>query len=434
MKKKVALVAAVMALMLVTLTGCGGGSKSDSSKADSGDKTELRFWGWWSSEARKPYLEEMVKDYNESQDKYHVTYEDIPFGDIFTKNIAQIAAGNPCDIIANTMEEVNFRATEDQTVAMDKYLKDEDTKAFYDQYINACKADDGKTYGLPLSVDTRAIYYNKQQFEEAGIKAEDIKTWDDLVEAARKLDKKDGKKWSRVGFMPLLGNGDIDTWITNANAGQGYYDEDLKATVNSDVNKDVMKWVRDQIEYYGQSEYDELKAAFDSGMTDPFASGTMSMLVNTSAYTAVLKQNAPDFDYGVIQIPEYKEGNGHVANGGGFVLEIPKGAKNPEGSADFIKYVTSRETQEFLSEKLGDFSARNDIPEDSKFFKDPINQDLEKCLQDTYTLSLPNKYKGFKDVLTPLLDEGTLGKKSVDASLDNAQKALENFKANTDSN
>lgn len=436
MKKRIAalLLAGTMAVSL--LAGCGGDNKASSggsgSAKDSGEVQELQFWGWWSSEARKPYIQEMVDGFNESQDKYHVTYVDIPFGDIFTKNIAQIAAGNPCDIMANSMEEVKFRASQNQVESMDDLLTDDVKSAFYEQYIDACTGDDGSVYALPYSVDTRAIYYNKAHFEEAGVNADEIKTWEDLEAAARKLDKKNGDNWERVGFMPLLGNGATDTWVINANNGKTWFDpETLEIQVDTETNKEVLKWIRSWIEYYGQSEFDALQAAFNSGMTDPFASGTMSMLVQTSAYTSSLAKNAPDLEYGVIQFPEFKSGTGHKANGGGFVLEIPKGAKCPEGSYEFIKYAASKETQDFLASKIGDFSARNDFDDTAEFFKNPINQDLAKCLEETSTVIVPNKFKGYQDVLNPLIEEGTLGITDTDTALASAQKAFEDYADNT---
>lgn len=425
MKKRGAAVLLAAAMAMTTFVGTG----VTDVKAD--DVQELTFWGWWSSEARKPYIQEMVDGFNESQDTYHVTYVDIPYGDIFTKNIAQIAAGNPCDIMANSLEEVKFRASEGQVESLDDYVTDDVKSSFYDQYLEDCTGDDGSLYAMPYSVDTRVIYYNKAQFEEAGVNAEDIKTWDDLEEAARKLDKKDGDNWERVGFMPLLGNGGIDTWIINANSGEGWYDpETLDVKVDTDTNKEVMKWIREWIDYYGQKEFDTLSAAFASGMTDPFASGTMSMLIQTSAYTSSLKQNAPDLDYGVIQMPEFKEGTGHVVNGGGFVLEIPKGAKNPEGAYEFIKYATSKDTQEFLAEKIGDFSARNDFDDTSAFFQNPINQELAKCLEETVCVVTPNAVKGYQDIINPLIEEGTLGIVDTDTALANAQQGFEDFIAN----
>ena len=381
MKKKMLAGLLAAAMVMTALTGCGakdsstkpaaestagaaaGTEQSSDAQAaaeDNGEVVELEFWAWWSSDARKPYVEQMVQDFNDSQSKYHVTYVDIPWGDIFTKNIAQIAAGNPCDIMANSMEEVKFRAQEGQAEPLDAYLTDDVKNAFYEQYMDACTGDDGSVYALPLSVDTRVIYYNKAQFEEAGINVDEIKTWADLEEAAHKLDVKDGDRYSRIGFMPTLGNGGVDTWLINANKKPCWFDPETgEPTVNSDVNKEAFAWVRSWIEYYGQSTYDEFSAAFSSGMTDPFASGAMSMLVQTSAYTSSLAQTAPDLDYGIMLLPEFKEGNGNTVNGGGFVLEIPKGAKCPEGSYEFIKFVTSYDTQDFLCSSLGDFSARN---------------------------------------------------------------------------
>ncbi len=455
MKRKILATLLAAAMTVSALAGCGGKTAdSNAPKEDSGSEAvetpaedaadseadtvpvednsevvELEFWGWWSSEARKPHITKMVEDFNASQSKYHVTYVDIPFGDIFTKNIAQIAAGNPCDIMANSLEEVKFRAEQGQVEPLNDYLTDDVTGAFYEQYISSCTADDGSVYALPLSVDTRGIYYNKAHFAEAGINPEDIQTWDDLVEAARKLDKKNGDNWERIGFIPVLGNGGVDTWMVNANQGNpAWFDlESKEAKVNTDVNKEAFKWVRDQIEYYGQAKYDELSAVFSSGMQDPFASGILSMLVHTSAYQSSLKQNAPDLEYGVIPLPEFKAGNGHFANGGGFVLEVPKGAKCPEGSYEFIKFVTSRETQDFLSTNIGDFSARNDFDDSTEFFKNPINAELGKCLEETCTIVVPNELKGYQDVVNPLIEEGTLGLKPTDEALDNAQKAMEDF-------
>lgn len=453
MKKRMLATLIASAMVAGLVTGCGNSAapaeanteaasataadaanaadEASASSEDDGEVIELEFWSWWSSEARKPYVLEMVEGFNESQSKYHVTYVDIPWGDIFTKNIAQIAAGNPCDIMANSLEEVRFRAGQGQVEALDAYLEDDVKNSFYSQYLDACTADDGHIYALPLSVDTRAIYYNKAHFEEAGINADDIQTWEDLEEAARKLDVKNGDKWDRVGFIPTLGNGGVDTWIINANGGQGWFDLDTyEAAVNTDVNKEAFAWVRKQIEYYGQSTYDELAAVFQSGMQDPFASGTLSMLLQTSAYTSSLTQNAPDLDYGVMKLPEFKEGTGRVANGGGFVLEVPKGAKCPEGSYEFIKYVLSRDTQDFLSVHIGDFSARNDFDDTTEFFSNPITEDLAKCLDETVTVIIPDQIKGYQDVLNPLIEEGTLGLKTTDEALDNAQKAFEDFIAN----
>ena len=69
---------------------------------------------------------------------------------------------------------------------------------FYDDWTDEQKADidnelfragcDGTYhYEIPLFSGTFGIMYRKDLFEEFGIKAEDIKTWEDLVKAAQTL-------------------------------------------------------------------------------------------------------------------------------------------------------------------------------------------------------------------------------------------------------
>ena len=46
---------------------------------------------------------------------------------------------------------------------------------------------DGKIVGVPFEVGEVVFYYNKKLFDKAGVKAEDIKTWDDFLGAVKKI-------------------------------------------------------------------------------------------------------------------------------------------------------------------------------------------------------------------------------------------------------
>ena len=52
--------------------------------------------------------------------------------------------------------------------------------------VDAFKVD-GKVVGMPFEMGEVAFYYNKKLFEKAGVKAEDIKTWDDFLGAVKKI-------------------------------------------------------------------------------------------------------------------------------------------------------------------------------------------------------------------------------------------------------
>jgi len=108
--KKIIAAALAVTLLGSTLAGCSSGDKntggtdssgvkteagsenqgSENKTAGSGEREKLEFWGWWGSEARKPVLEEAVKMFNESQDKYEVTYVNLPWGDVLTNSVSHI--------------------------------------------------------------------------------------------------------------------------------------------------------------------------------------------------------------------------------------------------------------------------------------------------------------------------------------------------------
>ena len=59
----------------------------------------------------------------------------------------------------------------------------------------------GAVYGAPLKVDPQVVWYNKALFEKAGIKAADIKSYGDFLEAVKKL--------KAAGITPIaVGGGD----------------------------------------------------------------------------------------------------------------------------------------------------------------------------------------------------------------------------------
>jgi raffinose/stachyose/melibiose transport system substrate-binding protein len=61
--------------------------------------------------------------------------------------------------------------------------------------VDAFKVD-GKIVGVPFEVGEVAFFYNKKLFEKAGVKAEDIKSWDDFLGAVKKL--------KAAGITPLV--------------------------------------------------------------------------------------------------------------------------------------------------------------------------------------------------------------------------------------
>ena len=342
----------------VLAAGCGNSETADSSGNESADgKTTLDFWSFWGSGARQEVIEEIIDDFNASQDKIEVKYSYQPWGDIWTKSLSSITAGNPPDVIVQDINSVAQRAEAQQATNLSEYIEEGFSDEFYPQLWDTVEYE-GDAYAVPFNTDTQVIFYNKTLFKEAGISEEQLpQTWEELETVARKLDVKNGDDFERIGFYPLWNLG-ADVWALNADDGVSWFDKDENVKIDTDNKVEALEWILDWQEYYGQDTINRLEAEFGSGVADPFISGLVAMRAQNINYYSSLAENAPDdFEFGVIQIPEKESGSGHWSWGGGFVLEVPYGAKDPEASYEFIKYLSTPEVQEKFGEKSFDIMA-----------------------------------------------------------------------------
>ena len=73
----------------------------------------------------------------------------------------------------------------------------------WEQDFNGVSAHviDGKVYYIDYGMMTGSVYYNKEMWKEAGLTDDDIpKTWDEMIEVAKKLTIKDGDNIVQAGL------------------------------------------------------------------------------------------------------------------------------------------------------------------------------------------------------------------------------------------
>lgn len=430
-------------IFLLVLAGCSSSSEQTTEETSSSDAnvestscgsdaSQVDIWTFWSSETRKPLIDEIISNFNSSQDEYCAVHTAYPYGDIWTKNTAAIAAGNPPDLVVQDIWSVNYRASLGQTEPITDYIANDDNMdlSLFQDNVAAAMQYEGETYALPFNIDTRLVYYDKAVLDEAGIDPESIDTWDDFQQAA--FDISEGsieEGWDRIGFAPEFGNGAIDTWLASSNKGQNPFftlEDDGSFTwhVDSQENIDAFNYQQEFHDYYGMDAIQAKQADYSSGMKDPLISGEVGFVVNTVAYAGYLEENS-DIDYGTIPIPEKNEGDGHWVNGGGFVFEIPKGAENADGGYALMSYMAQDESQYIWSNGTGDMSANKSIAEDtSKLDKDATRMGYE-YLPYTYDVigATPENYD-FVQIWEPERDKINLGEVSVEDGLAEAQTQL----------
>ncbi|MFC0472115.1 ABC transporter substrate-binding protein [Halalkalibacter kiskunsagensis] len=440
--KKSLLMFLMLALFLGSLlAACSGGEDASSEtnsdtgsdseeNVSSGEVIELDFWTFWGSETRRPIIEKIIEDFNNSQDGIQVKHTFLPWGDIWTKSLASIAAGNPPDVLINENNAVRQRAERNQVTNLAEFVEPGFSDNYYPELWNGV-VHEGEPYAVPFNTDTRVLFYNKDIFEEVGLDPEQPPTtWDELKEYAMKMDIKNGNTYDRIGFLPRYGAG-ADLYMLNA-TGHGMWDfETGEPVINVPKAVEALEWVKEYEDHYGLTVINAFQAEFGNQQSNPFLNGKVGMIVNNSTHYAEIEAYASDLNFGVVPLPEFGAGNGHASWGGGFVAEVPFGAEHPEASFEFIKYLTGPEAQEYWAimnfENVANIEGANnaavnpELNEDGQLVYGAAVDNMDHTILTPMPLEAPD----FMSLVNPELDRIFLGDKTPQEALDDAQAAVE---------
>ncbi len=199
----------------------------------------------------------------------------------------------------------------------------------------------GAIYGIPLEIDTLALYINTESFDDVGIK-EDPKTWEDFINIARRLTiiDQNGK-------------------IIKAGAAMGTYDNIshapdivsmlfLQNGVNLfDINSTVEE-AADALEFYTNFTKDQ-GGVWDDTLDNSilaFAKGDLAMCFGYSWDAFTIKSINPDLKYKVIPSPQLVTGKVAVASY--WVEGVSQKSKHQKEAFKFLKFLAKKETQEKL--------------------------------------------------------------------------------------
>lgn len=422
--------------MVMALTSCGKGKGDELKTGEKGDrKVTLNFWTFWGSETRRPIIEKIIDDYNKSQDKVVVKHTFLPWGDIWTKNIAAIAAGNAPDVIVNDINTVSTRAEKNQVEDITKMVeKDKLKDKLLPELFKTVEHND-KVYALPFVTDTRLLFYNKEMFKEAGLDPEKAPTtWEEIEEFSKKIEKKEGNRFTQMGFYPLWGSFGADSWMLNADNGVGYFTDNFDVQIDTENKVEALQWIKDYTDRLGAESVNMFASEFGSQQANPFISKKVAMIIDVATFYTQLRDYGKDVDFGLAAVPEFKKGSGNYSVGGGFVVEIPKGSKHKEEAYDFMKYLTDKEAQTYWAVKnfdaVANIEAMKQAAEDKEL--DEKSKEVYKFTIENLksTKMAPRPIWGYDihEVVGPHIDNVLLNNKNPKDELKKAQEKVEKLK------
>lgn len=194
-------------------------------------------------------------------------------------------------------------------------------------------------YSVPMYRAPRYMFWNKEMFREAGLPLRAPETWEELIGFSCKLAKYDSEgKLTRSGIsLRLAGAGSGVTekwWVFLVQAGGTI----LKQLPNG-------KWCA---AYADEAGYETLKFYIDlvykyrvnsttiKADADAFILGKTAMLERELFVAKLMKERAPNVEYGIAWLPRYKKGGDIMSP---FQWYVPETSKNKVVAWEFAEHL-----------------------------------------------------------------------------------------------
>ncbi|MEV5324974.1 extracellular solute-binding protein [Nonomuraea fastidiosa] len=192
---KITAAAATSAALALGLAACGGSEEpttSSPSAAASGPAFAGKTLSVWrlgdSNPAAAKYMEELNAEFK-AKTGADVKLEWIPWPQVADK-FAAAATGTGPDVTEIGNDQVPMWQSQDALEPVTDIAREGD-RAQIPQNLYGYETVDGEIYAIPWGAGARAVLYRKDWFDE--LKIEIPKTWDELVAAAKKIQKEKGE-------------------------------------------------------------------------------------------------------------------------------------------------------------------------------------------------------------------------------------------------
>ena len=291
-----------------------------------------------------------------------------------------------------------------------------------EQYFEAAKGSDGKIYGVPLTLNSGTIFYNKDLFEAHSLNVPE--TWEEFVQVSQTL-KDNGiipiAQGGRAAYLLSLTHGAIAPTAYNGNE---FVDKVLSGQANL-TDPAFVESVK-RMETLGQFFPQDFVALDDASAQTLFYTGEAAMYINGDYRLATLESTAPDMNIGVI--PGFAAAKGQdpiVTTWVDGSYAVSKDTKHPEEALLFMEFMTTEAFGQIFTDELNRLSAVKGVQP-----KHPIVNQITAAIAKSTTPYLLLVHFGEGEPTTKTVFENALqgmylGEITVDQVIQQAQEAAD---------
>ncbi len=360
----------------------GAGCGQTSQKPGSAEKVTLTYWRVFDGddafdeivsayEALHPYvtIDYRVLRYDEYESALLRSLAKGEGPDMFTVHNTHIGEYRdlllpmPASVTVKTLETVGSLRKE--TVLSEKKTTMPSLRSIRENFVDVVGQDvifsetddsgkeEERVYGLPLALDTLALYYDKDLFNAAGI-AEPPATWSDVSDVVKKMTTYDDK--GEV-VQSALGMGTGENVERSADIMQvlmmqngTHMVDDRQRVAFHEIPDTIADGVYpglDAVRFYTDFA-NPVKDTYTWNDTYPrnleaFASGSTAMFLGYSYHAPLIKALAPGKNIGIAKLPQIGSGAKEVNIANYWVEGVSRSSKHHDEAWDFLAFATSQD-------------------------------------------------------------------------------------------
>jgi multiple sugar transport system substrate-binding protein len=409
-----------LALVLVLVTAaCGANSDSESGGGDGEQVTIVYARGKDDTGS----TQELVKAFEKKHPNIKVKFKEMPTdtGTSHDQYVTMLSAQS------SEIDVMDVDVIWPAEFAQAGYLQDLDRFIQRDnidmsQYIpGAVEAGNynGKQWAMPKFIDAGLLYYRKD------IVKEPPKTWDELIEVAK---KQKGKKGTKSGFVMQAAQyeGLVCNFIEFAGAyGGRILDDKGNVVINS---PGTVKGLEKMIEVVKSGAVPGNILAIKEPETHTMYKEGESVLARNWPYMFSILQN-PDESKVVDQVgvaPLPKGDKASTAALGGWMMGINKYSKNKEAAWEFVKFVTGPEGQKIsaLYSHSPTYLPTYDDPEVQKANPLYADENFVKGVSAAIPRPVSPEYPKISEIIQVEVSNALSGKVSAKEAVKNMEQQL----------
>ena len=242
---------------------------------------------WWAK---------FVEDFNADNPGINLNVEVVSWNDIYTVVNTRIANGEAPDVL-NIDVFADYQA-DDLLLPIQDVVSEETYSKMYDAFLAQSEVD-GTVWAIPDLASARAMYYNKDILDAAGVEVPT--TWDELKAACEALKAYDDSIYP-WGIDMTTDEGQAAFAYYTWNNGGGFVDDEGNWTLNSEQNVEAIQYAIDLV----NSGYTNTDPANDTryDLQDMFGAGKLAMVIAPNSLpTYIATKGYTDVNYAVADIP-----------------------------------------------------------------------------------------------------------------------------------